>query len=607
MKTTQTGYHRQTADLPQTQTLLHDDPPLHDFSSVADGPLPSRLFRFASTRFNFHPMNIRALKEFRRRLALNQTTYGLWITLESASLTEFAVALGVDWVVVDAEHGCLDWKEISQHIRAAVRSDTMVLVRIAERDTALAKRALDIGADGIVVPWVETAEQLEEALRDCRYPPQGRRGIGGERATVWGQCLFEHTAEANEHVLVVPIIESFRAVAAVPAMCKVDGAEVFFFGPADLSASAGYRGQWEGPGVAEQILQMKDTMRKAGKHCGLLTTGAENLIARREQGFQMLGLGTDTGLLLRSLHESLKAVGRDRRPATSLDPRDGQAVSDPLPRPPEAMRPERVEVVTAGGCGPVVDLDPGVSMEILVGEFTKVRHLTTGIVTLQPGAALPQHRHPCAEAITVLTGRVEIAVEGRVYRLGPLDNIVIPRWLPHVTCNPDPASITRIHAALAMSPPERELLTRTFSRVEMPADSTGIVGMERVTRFQSAKRTFGVGPGAEFIDHFNAELMPGLEMSGGFGRFQPGGRLPAHVHDFDESICIIDGTATCVVEGRNYSMRGCATTMVPRGRVHYFENRSTTAMDMIWVYAGPMPERIVVDSHCATEAGNPWK
>jgi len=141
----------------------------------------------------------------------------------------------------------------------------------------------------------------------------------------------------------------------------------------------------------------------------------------------------------------------------------------------------------------------------------------------------------------------------------------------------------------------------------MPADSTGVPGFERVTRFATAKRSFGVGPGAEFIDYFNADLVPGIEMSGGFGRFQPGGRLPAHVHDFDESICIIDGSATCLVEGRKYSMGDCATAMVPRGRVHYFINQSQAAMDMIWVYAGPMPERIVVDEACITEAGNPWK
>ncbi len=552
-------------------------------------------------------MNSKALKAVRQKLAAGQPIYGLWITLESPALTEMAVALGVDWVVVDAEHGHLDWKEIADHIRAAVRSETLVLVRIAERNTALAKRALDIGADGIVVPWVETVEQLEEALRDCHYPPQGRRGIGGERATVWGQCLVEHTAEANEQVLVVPILESVKAISAVPALCQVEGAEIFFFGPADFSASAGYRGQWEGPGVAAQILQLKDIIRAAGKHCGLLTTSTENLLARRDQGFRMLGLGTDTGLFLRSLHESLKAVGRDRRPAPSLHPEDGAAVRDPLPRPPESMRPERNEVMTKPGQGAVLELQAGVTLEMLVGEFNTARHLTTGLVTVQPKALLDRHSHACSESLTVLQGEVEVSVEERVYRLGPLDNIVIPRWLPHATRNVDSRSLARLHVAMAMSSPERELVTRPFARVEMPPESTGVAGLERVTRFQTARRTFGVGPGAEFIDYFNAELVPGLEMSGGFGRFQPGGRLPAHVHDFDESICIINGTASCLVEGRSYLLGDGATAMVPRGRIHFFQNETPNPMDMIWVYAGPMPERIVVDAACATKAGNPWK
>jgi quercetin dioxygenase-like cupin family protein len=259
------------------------------------------------------------------------------------------------------------------------------------------------------------------------------------------------------------------------------------------------------------------------------------------------------------------------------------------------------------GKGQVLELQPGVSFEALAGQFNTARHLTTGIVTFQPKALLDLHNHPCSESITVLEGEAELSVEGRVYRLGPFDNMLVPRWLPHTTRNPHATSSLRLHVAFPLGAPERELITRKFPPVEMPPASTGLAGRERVTRFESAPRSFGVGPGAEFIDYFNAELVPGLEMSGGFGRFQTGGRLPAHVHDFDESICIIGGTATCLVEGRSYAMSGCATAMVPRGRVHYFVNQSNAAMDMIWVYAGPMPERIVVEAGCATEAGQPWK
>ena len=316
-------------------------------------------------------MKTKSQRSFRDKLTAGEQVFGLWVTLESASITEMAVALGLDWVVVDAEHGHLDWKEINEHVRAALRSDTVVLVRLSERSTSLTKRALDIGADGVVIPWVETVGQLEEAVRDCRYPPEGRRGIGGERATVWGQCFAEHAAEANEHVLVVPMIESVSAIPHMAAMCNVAGADVFFFGPADFSASAGFRGQWEGGNVAEQILQLKDTIRGAGKHCGVLATSAEDLRRRRDQGFQMLCLGADTGLLWRSLHQSLKAVGRDRVPATSLDPLEGRAIREPLARPPETVRPDRKEVITVVGHGEMVDLQAGVSLEILVGALKR--------------------------------------------------------------------------------------------------------------------------------------------------------------------------------------------------------------------------------------------
>src|SRR5213595_1328722 len=122
-------------------------------------------------------MKTSAIRSLRRKLAADQPTIGLWVTLESPSITEMAVALGLDWVVIDAEHGSLDWKDITEHLRAAVRSETVALVRIAELNGGLIKRALDVGADGVVVPWVESAEQLARAVSYARYPPEGVRGI----------------------------------------------------------------------------------------------------------------------------------------------------------------------------------------------------------------------------------------------------------------------------------------------------------------------------------------------------------------------------------------------------------------------------------------------
>jgi phosphoglycerate dehydrogenase-like enzyme/2-keto-3-deoxy-L-rhamnonate aldolase RhmA len=287
-------------------------------------------------------MKTAAIQKLRRKLADDTPVFGLWVTLESPSVTEMGVALGADWVVIDAEHGHLDWKEITDHLRATVRSDTVALVRLTELNAALIKRALDVGADGVIIPWVESAEQLRQAVSFARYPLEGIRGIGAERATAWGQSLVEHTAEANDHVLVIPIIETVRTAAQVPAMCAVAGVELFFFGPADYSSTAGYRGQWEGSGVAEQILRMKDIIRAAGKNCGIASTGAENARMRIGQGFRMIGLGMDTGLMLRSFKGMLSSVGRDRAMRADL------AVVDAAPAKAESRRSAHFRVALTG-------------------------------------------------------------------------------------------------------------------------------------------------------------------------------------------------------------------------------------------------------------------
>ena len=552
------------------------------------------------------PVKTPAIRKLRGKLAADQAVYGLWITLESPSIAEMAVALGVDWIVIDAEHGHLDWKEIIEHVRAAVRSDTVVLVRVAEISPGSFKRALDIGADGVVVPWVESADQLRQAVALAHYPPEGVRGIGYERATCWGQCFVEHAHEANEHVLVVPIIESVAGGRNIRSMLQVEGVEVFFLGPADYSSSAGYCGQWEGPGVAQDLSAIKDAVRGAGKHCGVVARSNEDLLERTQQGFRMLGLGVDAGLLLRGLHGALAAAGRDRAINPTFTPESEPPSAVPLDRPPESFRPDRVETITAVGQGTTSEISRGATFECLVGKFNGARNLTTGILTVLPGGQVDCHTHGYTESLTLLAGSAIVEVEGRRYLLGVLDNVVLPRGLAHAAINTSSSQKAVFHLAMPTDSPGRTPVDKFFSRRAMPENSTGRKGTEYLTRHRTAKR-FEPGKGASFVDYFNHNLVPGIEMSGGYGLFQPGGRLPAHIHDFDESICIVQGEATCIVEGRKHTMSDCATALQPRGRVHYFINESNAPMAMIWVYGGPSPERLVVAEHCATTEGNPWK
>ena len=247
-------------------------------------------------------------QRLKQKLRSGQPAFGLWITLGSTAVIEIAVQLGLDWVCIDAEHGDLDFREISGHLAAASRSQTATLVRVQEIEQGVIKRVLDLGADGVIIPQVSTAEEVEQAVRFSKYPPRGVRGIGAERATMWGKFL-QRAKVANQDTVVIPIIERIEAARNIDSILQVPDVDAFLFGPADFSASAGFPGEWEGPGVAEEILRVKDRIRRAGVSCGIMATNAENGRMRLEQGFQLLAIGADCGLLLRSISGMLESLG----------------------------------------------------------------------------------------------------------------------------------------------------------------------------------------------------------------------------------------------------------------------------------------------------------
>ena len=219
--------------------------------------------REASSQRHANPsdhMKTTAIKKLKQKLAAGETAFGMWVTLESPSITEMAVALGLDWIVIDAEHGQLDWQEIVAHMRCTVRSDTVALVRLTDHNIGLVKRALDIGADGVVIPWVETADQLRELVAFAHYPPtrhaRHRRragyGLGSVHSAPHRRSERARSCRAHDRV------------GSRRAEHRRDGErgwrDAVSVGPADYSSSAGFAGQWQGPGIAEQLLEIKNTI-----------------------------------------------------------------------------------------------------------------------------------------------------------------------------------------------------------------------------------------------------------------------------------------------------------------------------------------------------------
>lgn len=242
--------------------------------------------------------------------------YGLWVTLDSPAVSEIAAEIGVDWVCLDMEHSALDFKDVANHARAAKGSGMAVLVRVPATTIDATKRCLDMGVDGVLFPMVNSAEHMREAFRYARYPGAGVRGIGGERAIRWGMKMTEYLETANEETMVIPLIETANASRAIESILAVPGLEAIFFGPADHSASCGYLGQWEGPGVAEDILRMRALAEQRGIVSGIMAMDDADVDARSGQGFRMVGLGSDFGLLIRAMKPSLtkwKEKAFDRR------------------------------------------------------------------------------------------------------------------------------------------------------------------------------------------------------------------------------------------------------------------------------------------------------
>jgi quercetin dioxygenase-like cupin family protein len=256
---------------------------------------------------------------------------------------------------------------------------------------------------------------------------------------------------------------------------------------------------------------------------------------------------------------------------------------------------ERVESVNPIGSGPIIELAPGIVCEAQVGAHNKAVNLFTAIVTFQRGTSLPMNTHPHSEYITLLKGEAIVEVENRRYRLQQFDNITVPQNIPHKVINSSAAEQSVFHIAMPVSVPLRDIKDEVYSQyISIADDVNGKSVKEYITRFNSASR-YNAGSNTAFIDYFNEGMLAGVAMSGGLGIFYKDGRLPAHFHAFDESICIVSGEAVCITQRNKYNLSNLSTALQPHGLPHYFINPYQKEMYMIWVYAGAMPVRTEVD------------
>ena len=239
------------------------------------------------------------INAFKKALKEGRTQIGLWSTLCSNMGADAIADAGFDWIVLDTEHSPNEPPDLVRQMQALRGGAATPVVRPAWNDAVLFKRILDLGAQTLLVPFVQNAEEARKAVAATRYPPHGIRGVATTaRASRYGR-VKDYLKTAGEQICVLAQVETLDAVKRLPEIAAVDGIDGIFIGPSDLAASMGHLGNPLHPDVQTVISGAIKPIRAAGKAGGYLTGNEEEARKRIAEGFQFVAVGNDLGILAR--------------------------------------------------------------------------------------------------------------------------------------------------------------------------------------------------------------------------------------------------------------------------------------------------------------------
>jgi 2-dehydro-3-deoxyglucarate aldolase len=239
-----------------------------------------------------------AIQSVRVKLRGDGVTVGSWMQIAHASVAEIMGQAGYDWIALDLEHGAISVHQLPDLCRALELGGTLPLARLAQGHPKDCKQALDAGAGGVIVPMVESDEQLVRIRDACRWPPSGTRGVGFSRANLFGRHFDAYAREAQAPLLVA-MIEHHRAVENLAAIAAVSGLDAILIGPYDLSASIGRTAQFDHPEFESLMTRIQQVSSSAGIACGVhvVAPSVEELHRRRAAGFRFLAYSIDSVIL----------------------------------------------------------------------------------------------------------------------------------------------------------------------------------------------------------------------------------------------------------------------------------------------------------------------
>lgn len=245
--------------------------------------------------------------DFRNRLKQGETLLGVFLTLPSPETAEIFACAGYDWICIDVEHSPMDAKSAQLLLQAAGR-DFPCLLRLQSTEDVYIKKALDIGAAGVIVPFVNRVEDARRVVASCKYPPEGERGVGVGRAHGYAAGFAEYLSTANDHISVIIQAEHIDAVNRIEEIVRVPGIDAVLCGPFDLSASMGKPGRIDDTDVKEALVRVKEACRDASLPVGIFCPNPSAAKGLSAEGFTLIACGTDTMILVGAVNESIAAL-----------------------------------------------------------------------------------------------------------------------------------------------------------------------------------------------------------------------------------------------------------------------------------------------------------
>lgn len=232
------------------------------------------------------------------KLKAGKKTIGAWAQLASPFTAEIMSTAGFDWLMLDHEHAPGDILNLISQIQAMKGSGCVPLVRAPWNDFVAIKRILDAGTQGVLVPYVNTRDEAEMAVKACKYPLEGIRGVAGSpRAAGYGQNTGNYLQRSNDQVFVMTAVETPEAIANLEEILQVKGLDGIFIGPMDLASSMGFFCDPAQPAVQAEIKKVEEKVLAAGKVLATTTGTWEQAQKLFERGYQMLMLMADGGAL----------------------------------------------------------------------------------------------------------------------------------------------------------------------------------------------------------------------------------------------------------------------------------------------------------------------